>query len=200
MLFRLGEEKARATSIVRYAPGSHFSRHGHPGGEEFLVLEGSFQDETGDFPTGTYVCNPPGTGHAPGSTEGCTIFVRLWQFAADDQERVVSAPGGALEEAPRRGVLWSQKLFSNASERVVVEQWAPGADLYLANPAGLELLVLEGGFSDGSDDLARWSWLRLPPGEPLAARAGAMGARVWYKSAPLLHANVSPFEGEPSAA
>lgn len=40
MLDRIGEELARATSIVRYAPGSHFSAHGHPGGEEFLVLDG----------------------------------------------------------------------------------------------------------------------------------------------------------------
>ena len=77
MLFRRGEEKARATSIVRYAPGSRFARHGHPGGEEFLVLEGTFQDETGDFPTGTYVRNPPGTGHSPGSESGCTILVKL---------------------------------------------------------------------------------------------------------------------------
>src|SRR6516164_3417206 len=67
MLFRIGDEKARATSIVRYAPGSRFARHGHPGGEEFLVLEGMFQDESGYFPVGTYVRNPPGTGHAPSS-------------------------------------------------------------------------------------------------------------------------------------
>jgi anti-sigma factor ChrR (cupin superfamily) len=59
MLFRIGEEKARATSILRYVPDSRFARHGHPGGEEFLVLEGIFQDETGDFPPGTYVRNPP---------------------------------------------------------------------------------------------------------------------------------------------
>ena len=45
MLDRIGEEVARATSIVRYAPGSHFSPHTHGGGEEFLVLEGVFTDE-----------------------------------------------------------------------------------------------------------------------------------------------------------
>jgi hypothetical protein len=50
MLFRIGEEKARATSIVRYASGSRFARHEHTGGEEFLVLDGVFQDESGDFP------------------------------------------------------------------------------------------------------------------------------------------------------
>jgi anti-sigma factor ChrR (cupin superfamily) len=43
MLDRVGDEVARATSIVRYAPGSHFSPHVHGGGEEFLVLEGAFQ-------------------------------------------------------------------------------------------------------------------------------------------------------------
>src|SRR5215204_5787315 len=50
MLDRIGDEVARATSIVRYAPGSHFSPHTHGGGEEFFVLEGVFQDEHGDFP------------------------------------------------------------------------------------------------------------------------------------------------------
>jgi len=43
LLDRVGDEVARATSIVRYAPGSHFSPHEHTGGEEFLVLEGVFQ-------------------------------------------------------------------------------------------------------------------------------------------------------------
>lgn len=47
MLDRIGEEVARATSIVRYAAGSHFSEHHHPGGEEFLVLGGVFSDEIG---------------------------------------------------------------------------------------------------------------------------------------------------------
>ncbi|WP_432813061.1 cupin domain-containing protein [Pantanalinema sp. GBBB05] len=38
MLERDGEEVARAASIVRYAPNSHFSAHTHGGGEEFFVL------------------------------------------------------------------------------------------------------------------------------------------------------------------
>ena len=37
MLDRLGGELARATSIVRYAAGSRFSDHAHPGGEEFCA-------------------------------------------------------------------------------------------------------------------------------------------------------------------
>jgi anti-sigma factor ChrR (cupin superfamily) len=85
MLDRMGEEVARATSIVRYAPQSRFSPHTHGGGEEFLVLEGVFQDEHGDFPAGSYIRNPPTSSHTPGSLPGCTIFVKLWQFDLDDR-------------------------------------------------------------------------------------------------------------------
>src|ERR1700745_648801 len=88
MLDRIGDEVARATSIVRYAPGSHFSPHTHGGGEEFLVLDGVFQDEHGDYPAGTYVRNPPTSSHTPGSEPGCTIFVKLWQFDPDDRTPV----------------------------------------------------------------------------------------------------------------
>ena len=70
MLDRVGEEVARATSIVRYAPGSRFSPHTHGGGEEFLVLDGVFQDEHGDFPAGSYIRNPPTTSHTPGVRPG----------------------------------------------------------------------------------------------------------------------------------
>ena len=67
MLDRIGAEIARATTIVRYAPNSRFSAHTHGGGEEFLVLEGVFQDEHGDFPAGSYIRNPPTSHHTPGS-------------------------------------------------------------------------------------------------------------------------------------
>src|SRR5262252_1743256 len=74
MVDRIGDEVARATSIVRYAPASHFP-HVHDGGEEFLVLEGTFQDEHGDYPVGSYVRNPPTLSHTSGSSAGCTILV-----------------------------------------------------------------------------------------------------------------------------
>lgn len=84
MLDRLGGEVARATSLVRYAPGSRFERHEHALGEEFLVLDGVFSDAAGDFGPGSYVRNPPGTAHAPSSRDGCTIFVKLRQFQDGD--------------------------------------------------------------------------------------------------------------------
>ena len=60
MLERDGEEVARATSVVRYAPDSSFSPHSHGGGEEFLVLDGVFSDEHGDFGPGMLRAQPAG--------------------------------------------------------------------------------------------------------------------------------------------
>ena len=31
------------------------------------MLDGVFQDESGDYPAGSYMRNPPGSGHRPGS-------------------------------------------------------------------------------------------------------------------------------------
>src|SRR6185437_2526798 len=88
MLDRIGGEVARATSIVRYAPNSRFSEHAHGGGEEFLVLEGGFSYEHGDYGPGTYIRNPIGTHHSPRSDPGCTIFVKLHQFDPADNQPV----------------------------------------------------------------------------------------------------------------
>jgi len=89
MLDRAGNEVARATSIVRYAAGSGYIGHTHDGGEEILVLDGVFSDEHGDYPPGTYLRNPPGTSHQPFSRDGCSLLVKLWQFAADDNKQQV---------------------------------------------------------------------------------------------------------------
>ena len=95
MLDRIGDENARATTIVRYARDSHFSTHVHDEGEEFVVLEGTFSDASGDFGPGTYVRNPPGSDHAPWSDDGTIIFVKLRQFDPGDTARVVIDPGTA---------------------------------------------------------------------------------------------------------
>jgi anti-sigma factor ChrR (cupin superfamily) len=88
-LAREEAEQGHATSIVRYDPGSHFHAHDHPLGEEILVLEGIFSDETGDYHAGTYFRNPEGFRHAPFSVEGCVILVKLHQFQPGDTAHVV---------------------------------------------------------------------------------------------------------------
>jgi hypothetical protein len=179
MLDRVGDEVARATSLVRYAPRSRFSRHVHGGGEEFLVLEGVFQDEHGDYPAGSYVRNPPGTSHAPWSDIGCVIFVKLWQFDPNDHHSVAlrSPERAALSSAPR--VI---PLFRAGREEVQIELWDAGAPLeHLGAERGLELFVLEGSFEQSGVSFAKHSWLRLPAGASLDAQAGTQGVKVWAK-------------------
>lgn len=185
MLFRVGEEVARATSIVRYAPHSAFPRHTHGGGEEIVVLDGVFQDEHGDYPAGSYFRNPPGTSHVPASDEGCTIFVRLWQFRGDDHAQIVRRP--AAQASVGRDAI---ELFDDGFENVRIEGMAPGQAVAVENKRGLEALVLEGSLSVGDRDLTSQGWIRFPAGQALQAIAGPAGAKVWMKDAPLLHPGV----------
>lgn len=181
-LDRVGGEIARATSVVRYAPGSHFSPHTHTGGEEFVVLEGVFQDEHGDFPAGSYVRNPPMSRHTPGSEPGCVIFVKLWQFEPDDREHVVldmSSMGGPVNSGSAEVVV--TKLFSGEHERVSHVSMPAGASYTIAPEAGAEVLVLGGTATEGPDELEKHSWLRSPTNTKLELKAGSEGARIWVK-------------------
>lgn len=195
MLFRIGDEVARATSIVRYAPGSAFPRHTHGGGEEILVLDGIFQDEHGDYPAGSYFRNPPGTSHVPASREGCTIFVRLWQFRDGDDVQVVRQPGEGGNVTPRPGAIAATVLFDDGHEEVRLEDWAAGGRVTVENKRGLEFLVLAGGLRMGDEQMEPQSWGRLPAGTHLVADVGPSGARIWMKDAPLLHPGVRKIPG-----
>src|SRR5215469_5658335 len=173
MLDRIGDEVARATSIVRYAPASRFSAHTHGGGEEFLVLDGVFQDEHGDYAAGSYVRNPPTSRHTPGSASGCVLFVKLWQFDLQDRTPVRrDARGLVYAHAPGRPGVEIAQLFHDSREEVRMERWQPNASVALDLPAGGELLVLDGAFSEGGEGFAPQSWLRLPPCGRLSATAG----------------------------
>jgi anti-sigma factor ChrR (cupin superfamily) len=181
MLDRIGDEVARATSIVRYAPKSKFSPHIHEGGEEFMVLEGVFQDEHGDFPAGSYIRNPPGSSHTPGSAAGCTIFVKLWQFDLADRTHVRIDTNKMKFVADCRPGVEILPLFHDRREDVSLERWRANRDIDLEALNGVELLVLEGGFEEAGETFTRHSWLRLPKGGGTHVRTGASGACVWIK-------------------
>ncbi len=165
LLDRLGGEVARATSLVRYAPGSSFSDHVHGGGEEFLVLEGVFSDERGDYPAGTYVRNPPGSKHRPFSRGGCTLFVKLHQFAKSDLQRVVIDTTTANWSVASEAGLSRVVLHQHRDEKVALVRFAPGARLPDdPHPGGEEVLVLEGVLSDEAGDYPAGTWVREPAG------------------------------------
>ena len=189
MLDRIGEEVARATTIVRFAQGSAFAPHIHGGGEEFIVLDGVFQDEHADYPVGSYVRNPPTSEHTPRSEPGCTIFVKLWQMHPDDRQHVVVDMNAITVDAdPDRDAVKVATLYRNAYETVRKERWAPGAPLVLDTTGGAELLVLSGAVLDQDVTLTARDWLRLPDGARPRLRAGPEGAEIWVKTGHLIHA------------
>ena len=186
MLDRIGGEVARATTIVRYAPGSHFSAHTHSGGEEFIVLDGVFQDEHGDYPTGTYVRNPPTTSHTPGSEPGCTIFVKLWQFDPDDRTQFRKDMEAELG-TPKDGVA-TALLHRDTRETVTFTKVDPNTEFAVSDAGGIEVLMIDGSAEINNAELVKGSWLRLPDGQPLVATAGAAGAKLWMKTGHLPYA------------
>lgn len=183
VLDRVGNEVARATTVVSYAPNSHFSSHVHTGGEEFIVLEGIFQDEHGDYPVGTYIRNPPQSSHTPRSDDGCIIFVKLWQFDLDDRQHVVADMNSVeLNADPSRSGVQLHTLFEDSRETVRLEQWEAGATVTLDTSGGAELLVLDGSFTQEGETVDKLSWLRIPLHADFQATAGANGARIWVKT------------------
>ncbi|MBL4852911.1 MAG: cupin domain-containing protein [Robiginitomaculum sp.] len=162
-LDRIGDEVARATSLVRYDPKSYFSPHTHSGGEEFLVLEGIFSDEHGDYPAGTYVRNPIGSTHKPYSEAGCIIFVKLHQFDEKDTAQLsINTHGEEFQPGTAPG-LTVLSLHSFEGESCALVRWAPGT---VFNPhthwGGEEILVLEGTFSDENGHYPKGTWVRSP--------------------------------------
>jgi anti-sigma factor ChrR (cupin superfamily) len=141
-----------------------------------------FQDEHGDFPAGSYIRNPPESSHTPGSKPGCTIFVKLWQFDLADRTHVrIDTNKMRFVADPIRADVEVMPLFHDQHEDVSLERWAANAEIRLAAPNGLEVLVLDGGFTEGGDAFGRYSWLRLPKGGSAAIKTGAAATRVWIK-------------------
>jgi anti-sigma factor ChrR (cupin superfamily) len=182
MLDRIGDEVARATSIVRYAAGSYFSEHQHPGGEEFLVLDGVFSDDRGDYPAGTYVRNPIGSHHAPFSREGCTIFVKLMQFDQTDEQHVVIDSNQAQWRPGLVPGLQVLPLHQHGTEHVALVRWAPGTYFNVHRHwGGEEVLVLEGTFQDEFGDYPAGTWLRSPHLSQHTPFSEA-GCLIWVKT------------------
>jgi anti-sigma factor ChrR (cupin superfamily) len=184
MLDRIGDEVARATSIVRYAPNSRFPAHEHGGGEEILVLEGEFADEHGSYPSGSYLRNPIGTAHGPRvGPQGATIFVKLHQFdKSDTRHAAIDTNAGDWQPSKADGIEL-MPLHQHGSEQVALIRF--GADtLYPmhVHDGGEEILVLRGEIRDAHGDYPDGSWMRYPDGSEHEVKSGPEGALLYVKA------------------
>ena len=125
------------------------------------MLSGTFSDEHGDQPAGTWVRNGVGSRHAPFTDEGCVILVKLWWMhpheTASSQVNTRAPDGwralGAGEERPlHRGTHEHTRL------------WRIPAGHAVATPyeGGLELFVIEGTVQIDGVATPRWGWERRP--------------------------------------
>jgi quercetin dioxygenase-like cupin family protein len=193
MLDRIGNEKARATTIVEYKPNSKFPMHEHIGGEEFLVLEGTFKDQFGEFPAGTYVRNPIGSKHEPWvDDDGCTIMVKLLQMAETGEGVDPLHVNYDDREAEKVKVTWGSvlKMYHNTVTGELVSMcWIdPGLEFSVDEfcVGGEELFVIQGSLFIGDEEYKKWGWIRFPAGEQVPERkvlkAGPSGAQVYRKT------------------
>jgi len=179
MLERDGDEIARATTIVRYAPDSFFSPHSHTGGEEYYVLSGVFSDESGDYPAGHYVRNPIGSSHKPFTENGCEIFVKLRQMHKDDQTYVVTDTLNAAT-LNIEGVA-TLPLHQFDSEEVLIREFNSGQRFNEHSKHGLEILVLSGDVTINGESHGPLHWFRWPGKQSINITTQAQNARLLVK-------------------
>ena len=187
-LEREGEESGRATSLVRYDPGSSFKPHVHSGGEEIFVLDGVFSDERGDYPAGSYFRNPPGTTHTPSSKDGCTLFVKLCYFQPGDKRQTV---------VHRSHWNWNQgKVFAERTfllhqfhqENTMMVRLEADTQWRCTHAAlGREILILNGSLVVNHSTVASPGWLRFSPIDETVVSSGSQGATLLYKTGHFLH-------------
>ncbi len=184
ILDRIGEKVVRETLIIRYGAGARFSVHTHGGGEEFLVLAGSFHDDAGDYADGTYVRNPTGTAHAPwAGPDGAVLFVKLNQFTAADTERVVIDTRAARWRQGLVPGLTVLPLHEHGPEHVALVRWAPSTRFMPHHHwGGEEILVLDGVFEDEHGTYPKGSWLRSPHLSAHNPFTGPDGALIYVKT------------------
>ncbi|GAA6169988.1 cupin domain-containing protein [Sessilibacter corallicola] len=79
----LHQHEGEHVALVKWQPNTQFSFHQHRGGEEILVLEGTFYDEHGVYPKGSWLRSPNMSSHTPFTKEdGALIYVKVGHLDA----------------------------------------------------------------------------------------------------------------------
>lgn len=185
-LDRMGEEKARATSLVKYAPESKFPEHSHPLGEEVLVLSGIFtENDEQHYPTGWYLRNPHGSTHRVSSQSGCLIFVKLMQMTEEDQH-----PIRINTHDPAHWHLDSDRmicpLFQSDHEYTFLEKLRHQQSISTDSAGGMEILILQGQLRSGTQCYPAGTWMRFPINSDVELQAET-GATLYVKTGHLQH-------------
>jgi anti-sigma factor ChrR (cupin superfamily) len=129
-----------------------------------------------------YLRNPPGSKHAPFSTDGCTLFVKLRQFEqSDDQELRINTKSRDWYPGLVPG-LSVMPLHEHQGISTALVRWAPNTVFNPhVHPGGEEIYVLDGVFHDEFGVYPKGSWIRSPRYSKHAPFTKDEGALIYVK-------------------
>ena len=180
-------EYAVSTTIVEFKPNSFFDEHVHDFGEEVLVLDGTFSDENGDYPAGTYIRNPHNTKHSPFSKKGCKLLVKLRQFNPMDNKKIIINTNNQQWMPGLVQGLKVMPLHNYEYENTALVKWDPNTKFsFHQHHGGEEIFVLKGTFYDEYGKYPKHTWIRSPhmsKHKPFTLKDGAL---IFVKTGHLL--------------
>lgn len=184
-----------STSVVSFASGVRDPYHAHPHGEEFYVLSGVFTDHTGDYLPGFYVRHPMRWCHGPyvdPRNDAAVVWVKVSQVAQENEPILVKDTWDLdlpewKDAACASGRIRRLPLYASArtGEQVWIEDWAPGTENRVLQPAGgEEVFVISGALHENGAEHPALTWIRNPPGSEGTrwARSAPAGCRLLMKS------------------
>ena len=183
-------EYAISTTLVQFEPNSSFDKHTHDFGEELFVLEGTFSDEHGDYPAGTYIRNPHGTSHSPYSDEGCKLLVKLRQFNKMDTRKVIINTNNENWLPGLVDGLSVMPLHNFEFESTALVKWKANTKFnFHQHYGGEEIFVLDGTFYDEDGNYPKYTWIRSPHMSKHKPFTRDDGALIFVKTGHLLKSN-----------
>ncbi|MDR2249742.1 cupin domain-containing protein [Acinetobacter sp.] len=188
MLDRIGDEVARATSLVKYAPHTTFPEHRHHHGEEILVLSGVFTENLNQhYPAGWYLRSPHLSVHQPSSKEGTLIFVKLMQIPTSETQtlRINTNDPAQWQEIGSRLIC---TLVDASYEHTYLEKLNPQQFFTEDANDGIEILITQGQLVDKEIVYETGTWIRLPPKTHVHFQAGLSGSSIYVKTGHLASA------------
>lgn len=144
------------TSFIKLNEGSYLTQIKKINSVEIFVLEGSYINEYGEYPKGTYLRLPKENEALVKSDEGCTIF-RKTNFFTDTQEIIIDTNNTKWLQG--QGNLEVKPLH----EQTALVKW-PKDEKFIPHQhwGGEEIVVLQGTFIDEHGEYPKNTWIRSP--------------------------------------
>ena len=144
------------TSLIRLNEGSVLNQEQKINSVEIFVLEGTYINEYGEYPQGTYLRLPEENEALVKSDKACVIF-RKTNFFTDKQKIIIDT--NATLWLQGQGNLEVMPLY----EQTALVKW-PKGERFIPHKhwGGEEIIVLKGVFMDEYGEYPKGSWIRSP--------------------------------------